>query len=158
MLVETELWPELLAACGARGIPVVLVNARVSDKSFRGYRAVRPLLRPLLAPVSLALAQDEQSAGRLAAMGVGADRVMVTGNVKFDATPPGAPPKALEVLRRLAGGRAGARGRLDDAGRGRGGARRAPEDARPGTARSSCWRPATRSAARRRRNWRPTAA
>jgi 3-deoxy-D-manno-octulosonic-acid transferase len=105
VLVETELWPELLAACGGRNIPVVLVNARVSEKSFRGYRAVRPLLRPLLAPVSLALAQDEQSAGRLAAMGIGADRVMVTGNVKFDATPPGAAPKALEGLRRLAGGR-----------------------------------------------------
>ena len=105
VLVETELWPELLAACGARGVPVVLVNARVSDRSFRGYTAVRALLRALLAPVTLALAQDEPSAERLAAMGVGADRIAVTGNVKFDAPPPGAAPEVLEELRRLAGGR-----------------------------------------------------
>ena len=105
VLVETELWPELLASCGARGIPVVLVNARVSDRSFAGYRTVRRLLRPLLAPVSLALAQDEESASRLTAMGVAADRVAVTGNVKFDATPAGAAPEVLDDLRRVAGGR-----------------------------------------------------
>ena len=46
VLVETELWPELLAACGARRIPVGLVNARVSDRSFAGYRAIRSILRP----------------------------------------------------------------------------------------------------------------
>ena len=105
VLVETELWPELLAACGSRGIPVAIVNARVSDKSFRGYQAVRALLRPLLAPVALALAQDEQSARRLAAMGVPEERIRATGNVKFDATSPGAPPKVAEELRRVAGGR-----------------------------------------------------
>jgi 3-deoxy-D-manno-octulosonic-acid transferase len=105
VLVETELWPELLAACGSRGIPVALVNARVSDKSFRGYRAVRALLRPLLAPVALALAQDEQSARRLAVMGVPGERIRTTGNVKFDATAPGAPPRVTEEFRRIAGGR-----------------------------------------------------
>ncbi len=105
VLVETELWPELLAGCGARGIPVALVNARVSDKSFRGYRAVRRLLRPLLAPVTVALAQDELSARRLAAMGVPPDRIRTAGNVKFDASPPGAPPKVVEELRRVARGR-----------------------------------------------------
>ena len=105
VLVETELWPELLAACGSRGIPVALVNARVSDKSFRGYQAVRALLRPLLAPITLALAQDEQSARRLAAMGVPERRIRTTGNVKFDATAPGASPKVTEEFRRVAGGR-----------------------------------------------------
>lgn len=105
VLVETELWPELLAACGSRGIPVALANARVSDRSFAGYQAVRTLLRPLLAPITLALAQDEQSARRLARMGVAEDRIRVSGNIKFDASPPGAPPKALEALRRLAAGR-----------------------------------------------------
>jgi len=89
VLVETELWPELLAACGARGIPVALVNARVSDKSFRGYRAIRWILRPLLGPITLALAQTEQDAARLVEIGVPSARVRVTGNVKFDASPPG---------------------------------------------------------------------
>ncbi len=105
VLVETELWPELLAACGARGIPVALVNARVSDKSFRGYRAVRSLLRPLLAPITVALAQDELSARRLAVLGVPAERIRTTGNVKFDATSPAAPSKVAETLRGIAAGR-----------------------------------------------------
>jgi 3-deoxy-D-manno-octulosonic-acid transferase len=106
VLVETELWPELLAACGAREIPVALVNARVSDNSFRGYRALRRLLRPLLRPVTVALAQTERDAERLVEIGVPAERVRVTGNVKFDAPPPGAVPRVLEELRQLAAGRA----------------------------------------------------
>jgi len=105
VLVETELWPELLHACGLRGIPVALVNARVSDKSFRGYRAVAGLLRPLLAPITVVLAQDSQSASRLAAMGVPAERIRTVGNVKFDARPPGAAPRVVDDIRRLAGGR-----------------------------------------------------
>jgi 3-deoxy-D-manno-octulosonic-acid transferase len=105
VLVETELWPELLSACGSRGIPVALVNARVSDKSFRGYQAVRALLRPLLAPISVARAQDEQSARRLVAMGVPPERVQMTGNVKFDARSPGTPPRVIDELRQVAGGR-----------------------------------------------------
>ncbi len=105
VLVETELWPELLAACGSRGIPVALVNARVSDRSFSGYRAIRGILRSLLQPVTLALAQTEQDAARLAGIGVPADRVRVTGNVKFDASPPGTAPRVLEELRRIAAGR-----------------------------------------------------
>jgi 3-deoxy-D-manno-octulosonic-acid transferase len=105
VLVETELWPELLAACGARGTPVALVNARVSDRSFAGYRAIRWILSPLLRPVTAALAQTEQDAARLAAIGVPAERVRVTGNVKFDASPTGPPPRVLEELRRLVAGR-----------------------------------------------------
>jgi 3-deoxy-D-manno-octulosonic-acid transferase len=105
VLVETELWPELLAACGARRIPVALVNARVSDRSFRGYRAMRRLLRPLLRPVTLALAQTDRDAERLAEIGVAAECVRVTGNVKFDAPPPGAVPRVLEELREVAAGR-----------------------------------------------------
>jgi 3-deoxy-D-manno-octulosonic-acid transferase len=105
VLVETELWPELLAACGARGIPVALVNARVSDKSLRGYRAIRWILRPLLAPVTLALAQTEEDAARLVEIGVASERVRVTGNIKFDASTPGVALRGLEDLRQVAGGR-----------------------------------------------------
>jgi 3-deoxy-D-manno-octulosonic-acid transferase len=105
VLVETELWPELLAGCGQRSIPVVLANARVSDRSFKGYRAIRRLLRPLLEPVTLVLAQSDGDARRLAAMGVGAERIRVVGNVKFDAAPAGPEPAVLAQLRTLSGSR-----------------------------------------------------
>lgn len=106
VLVETELWPEMLAACGETGIPVVLANARISDRSFPRYRLLVPLLRPLLAPLTLALAQTEDDAARLLALGVPKEKVRVTGNIKFDVTP--AQPLAPELqsrLRRLASGR-----------------------------------------------------
>ncbi|MEW6337564.1 MAG: 3-deoxy-D-manno-octulosonic acid transferase [Acidobacteriota bacterium] len=101
VLVETELWPELLAACRLRSTPVVLANARVSDRSFEGYRAIRRLLRPLLDPVTLVLAQSERDAERLAIMGVVAERIRVVGNVKFDAAPAGPEPAVLAQIRAL---------------------------------------------------------
>ncbi len=105
VLVETELWPELLAACGRRGVGVAIANARISDRSLPRYRAIAPLMRPLLAPVSLVLAQGETEADRFAALGIPADRIRVTGNIKFDAAPLGPPPAVAEVIRRLAAGR-----------------------------------------------------
>jgi 3-deoxy-D-manno-octulosonic-acid transferase len=105
VLVETELWPELLYACGRRGIPVALVNARVSDASFRGYEPIRAILRPLLRPVTRVLAQSELDARRLATMGIAPERIEVVGNIKFDAAPPGAEPRVIGELRRLAGTR-----------------------------------------------------
>ncbi len=105
VLVETELWPELLAGCRQRSIPVVLANARVSDRSFKGYRAIRRLLRPLLEPVTLVLAQSDGDAGRLATMGVSDERIRVVGNVKFDVAPAGPEPAVLAQLRALAGDR-----------------------------------------------------
>lgn len=105
VLVETELWPELLAVCGRRGVPVVIVNARISDRSLPRYRAIRPLLRPLLRPVSLVLAQGEVEAERFIGLGIPPERVLVTGNIKFDAAPLGPPPAVADDLRRLASGR-----------------------------------------------------
>jgi len=105
VLVETELWPELLAACEEGDIPVAIANARVSDRSFRGYKALRPLLGSLLRPVTLALAQSDQDAERLIALGIPAARVRVAGNIKFDAKPPERQPTIVEELRALAAGR-----------------------------------------------------
>ena len=103
VLVETELWPELLAGCQRRGIPVVLVNARISDSSFKGYRAARWALAPLLRPVTLVLAQGEEEGSRLAALGIAPERIRVVGNIKFDAAPAKpAPADLLAELRRLA--------------------------------------------------------
>jgi 3-deoxy-D-manno-octulosonic-acid transferase len=105
VLVETELWPELLWTCARLSIPVALANARVSERSFRGYRLTLPLLRPLLRPVTVALAQSEQDAERRVGLGIARGRVRVTGNIKFDAVPAEAAPGVVGELRGVAGAR-----------------------------------------------------
>jgi 3-deoxy-D-manno-octulosonic-acid transferase len=85
LLVETELWPNLLAACAAFGVPVVLANARMSEKSARGYRRLGGLTRPAIGSLALACAQSAEDAARLRTLG--ARRVEVTGNLKFDSPP-----------------------------------------------------------------------
>jgi len=99
VLIETELWPELLAGCAARAIPVALANARISDTSFKRYRVARWALQPLLRPIGLVLAQGEEEGERLAALGIPRERIRVVGNIKFDAAP--AKPAAPELLQRL---------------------------------------------------------
>ncbi len=94
VLMETEVWPNLLAACKARGVPVVLANARLSEKSARGYLRVRSLAEPAFASLALVCAQSEADAARLRS--VGARRVELTGNLKFDA---GAEPELLAAGR-----------------------------------------------------------
>lgn len=84
-LVELELWPNFVAACGRRGIPVAVINGRLSERSFRGYSRVRSLLRRTFASLAVAAVQDEDYAARFRAMGVPADRVRVTGSMKWDA-------------------------------------------------------------------------
>ena len=85
ILMETEVWPNLLAGCAARGVPVVLANARLSEKSARGYLRFRSLAEPAFASLALTCAQSEADAARLRS--VGARRVEVTGNLKFDVGP-----------------------------------------------------------------------
>ena len=69
VLMESELWPRLMWECGRAGIPMAVVNARVSDRSFPRYMRLKRLWRPLLEKVSLFLAQDEETAGRLRSIG-----------------------------------------------------------------------------------------
>jgi len=85
LILETELWPNLIAACRRRGIPVILVNARLSARSARGYARLGRLSRAMLADLTLIAAQSPADAGRFAALGVPEDRLHVTGNLKFDA-------------------------------------------------------------------------
>ena len=87
VLMESELWPRLLVECGVEGIPVAVANARISDRSFPRYMRLRRLWRPLLAEVRVFLAQNEETGERLRAIGGATirDRVVVTGNVKYDA-------------------------------------------------------------------------
>ena len=85
LLVETEIWPNLIAACGEYGVPVLLANARMSEKSALAYGRWRGLAEPAIAALAVVCAQSEEDAARLRALG--ARRVVVTGNVKFDSAP-----------------------------------------------------------------------
>jgi len=85
LVMETEVWPNLLAACRAHGVPAVLANARLSEKSARGYQRLGTLARSAFASFAAICAQDDGSAERLRALG--AASVTITGNLKFDAEP-----------------------------------------------------------------------
>jgi 3-deoxy-D-manno-octulosonic-acid transferase len=84
VVVETELWPEMLHQASRRGVPAAVVNARLSDASFRSYRRVRRMLEPLLAPLTLVMARSQADAERFAALGVPSGSIRVSGNVKYD--------------------------------------------------------------------------
>jgi 3-deoxy-D-manno-octulosonic-acid transferase len=84
VILETELWPNLFAECGARGVPLVLASARVSQRSVRRYRRLVPLFRATLAHGIVIGAQSQADAGRFLSIGANPARTWVTGNVKFD--------------------------------------------------------------------------
>jgi 3-deoxy-D-manno-octulosonic-acid transferase len=84
ILAETEFWPNLLSGCFRRGIPVAVVNARISNRSWPRYQRLRRLWSPLLSHVSRVLAQSQVDADRLLALGCNPDRLSVSGNLKFD--------------------------------------------------------------------------
>lgn len=98
VLAESELWPNLLAECSGQRLPVVVVNARVSDRSLPRYLRLRRWWRPFLEMLTLVLAQSAEDARRFVAIGVPEDRVRVGGNLKFDARPPRSAP-VVEQLR-----------------------------------------------------------
>lgn len=84
IVMETELWPNLLAACERRQIPVLLANARLSAKSAKGYQRLAWLSRPMLQRLAAVAAQQQADAARLIALGAAPARVQVTGSIKFD--------------------------------------------------------------------------
>ncbi len=84
VILETELWPNLFAECGRRGVPLVLASARVSERSVRRYRRLLPLFRATLAHGIVIGAQSEADAARFLSIGASPGRTRVTGNVKFD--------------------------------------------------------------------------
>lgn len=86
-LMELEAWPNMIDACVARDIPVCVVNGRLSDTSFKGYRRSRPLLKGSFEKLSAVGAQTEVYASRFKAMGVVPDRVRVTDTMKWDTAP-----------------------------------------------------------------------
>ena len=88
VIVETELWPNLLRAAQEAGVNVVMVNARMSKRSLRGYQWARPFMCRVLADVNEICAQTEEDAQRFRQLGAPPDRVRMAGNLKFDAQPP----------------------------------------------------------------------
>ncbi len=101
--VESEFWPNTIAEIRRRGLPLALINARLSPRSFQRWRSAAPLLRPPLDAFDPCLAQDDTVATRLAALG--AHHVRCLGNLKFDAEPLPADDAELVPMRRAIGSR-----------------------------------------------------
>jgi 3-deoxy-D-manno-octulosonic-acid transferase len=103
LIMETELWPNLIAACKSVGVPLALVNARLSEKSARGYARFPRLAHEALTKLAAIAAQGEADATRLLALG--APRVEVLGNIKFDIAPPAGAAATADAFRARIGGR-----------------------------------------------------
>ncbi len=108
VVAETEFWPNFLKLADDSGAKVAVVNARISDRSLPRYLRFRSLLRRLLARVDAFLAQSEEDERRLIGIGAAADRVKVSGNLKFDITPAVAPPIVGRLREAMIAGGAGA--------------------------------------------------
>ena len=98
VIVETELWPNLLRGAHEFGAGIILINARLSRRSFRRYRVLRPFMRRVLEDVDMVCAQTEADAERFRHLGAAPERVRLCGNLKFDSAPPrlAAFPRLLE--------------------------------------------------------------
>lgn len=103
LLAELELWPNLVRAACEQGARVAIVNGRLSEKSFRGYRRVRRWLKPVFDKIDVIAAQNEEYAKRFRGLGVQENRVRVTGSVKFDGASGERNNPRTQSLRKLAG-------------------------------------------------------
>ena len=88
LMLETELWPNFLRHCRKQEIPVAVINGRISKKSYRGYNSIKFFVRRILGDISLAVMQSESDADRIRSLGMAPSKVIVGGNLKFDASPP----------------------------------------------------------------------
>jgi len=108
IMMETEIWPNLLRACRKRGVHTVVINGRISSRSYPRYRIVRPFFRRVLADVDRFCMQSEESARRLVDLGAAPSKVTVTGSLKFDSlelpasTPHGKPRERVLRFFRIA--------------------------------------------------------
>ncbi len=103
VLVETEIWPNLLAECETRAVPVLLANGRLSERSARGYARLGGFARGAFARLSKVAAQSPEDARRFISLGVPEARVSVTGSIKFDQRLPASLQEQVQVIRRLWG-------------------------------------------------------
>jgi 3-deoxy-D-manno-octulosonic-acid transferase len=97
--IETELWPNLFRISRQYGIPVVLLNGRISEKSFKGYKKASFFMKEVLSNVDLFCMQSEMDAERISSIGVNEGRIKVLGNFKFDIKPPSKIPEWSERMK-----------------------------------------------------------
>lgn len=90
IIMETELWPNMVAECKRAGVPVVLANGRLSERSARGYQRIARLVRPMFAALDWLAVQSAAEARRFIALGARQEALAVTGSIKFDLKPPAA--------------------------------------------------------------------
>ena len=88
IIVETELWPNTLHTVAKAGLPITLVNARLSEKSYRGYQRIHPFFNSMAKPLSLVLCQFADDAQRFIQLGVAETKIKITGSIKFDINIP----------------------------------------------------------------------
>jgi 3-deoxy-D-manno-octulosonic-acid transferase len=103
LIAETELWPNLLRSCGKKGIPIVLFNGRISQKSFRRYLFFRFFFKECLKYVSLYLMQTEEDRKRIVEIGGDSQRTRTVGNLKFDQTFPSFTQEAMTDIAKALG-------------------------------------------------------
>jgi len=84
LIMETEIWPNLILALSKKKVPVAIINGRISDKSYRGYKKIRVLFKSILKKLDLFCMQTLQDAERIESLGAPKDKIKVTGNIKFD--------------------------------------------------------------------------
>jgi 3-deoxy-D-manno-octulosonic-acid transferase len=101
LVMETELWPRFFRECRRRGVPVALVNGRISEKSFGRYRLIRFFISRVLSDLSLAAMQTEADAARVRSLGLAYERIRVAGNVKFDVEDGGSVALTEELRERF---------------------------------------------------------
>jgi len=106
LVVENELWPNMLCAAKQNGVKIAVLNGRLSAKSFRSYRFIKPLMSLTLSNIELALLQTTEIAARYTALGLAKDKAMVSGNIKYDQLNPKPSKKdeAAALLKDLWGG------------------------------------------------------
>ena len=105
LVMETELWPNLLFGCSDRDIPTYLLNARLSARSLRGYRALAPLIARVVRTVKRIGAQSAQDGKRFVALGAASSSIVDTGNLKFDIAVPEGLQGFVDAFARHAGAR-----------------------------------------------------
>lgn len=103
IIMETEIWPNLFMACAERRIAILVANARLSERSLRGYWPIQPLVRRAIRCASFVAAQSEPDGERLLELGAPPDRVAVVGNLKFDLEVPAAARERGRAFRAEAG-------------------------------------------------------
>jgi 3-deoxy-D-manno-octulosonic-acid transferase len=103
VLVETEVWPNMVLSAAREGTPVILVNGRISDRSLRGYRLMRWFLRDVFERMAVLVVQSDEDKRRFERVGAPAEKVFVAGSAKFDDAFADVPEETVVALRRVTG-------------------------------------------------------